>query len=303
MERYRTALPDFDHTRAALRALVAEPDRSAQGDFELRGGGTVLHWAAQPTRAASGETVGLTLTVHDVTHERQVSQMKSDFVSFATHQLRTPLAGIKWMLELAAQEPELPADAGSHIQDAREAAQRLIELVNDLLDVSRLEQGRLTVTPQAVSMPELTREVVEDMAGLVRDRRHQLDVAEPGALPAAWGDRQLLRQVVLNLVSNAVKYTPPGGDIAIRMAAADGELTWSVRDSGIGIPRHGQARLFEKFYRADNVNAIETEGTGLGLHLVRLILERMGGRIWCESDEGKGALFAFAIPLAEEAER
>ena len=301
MERYRAALPDFERTSAALRALVAEPERSAHGDIELRAGGDVLHWTAQPTRATSGETVGLTLTFHDVTHERQVSQMKSDFVSFATHQLRTPLAGIKWMLELAAQEPELPGDAGAHIQDAREAAQRLIELVNDLLDVSRLEQGRLTVTPQPVSMLDLTREVLEDMAGVVHDRRHHLHVAEPGPLPDAWGDRQLLRQVVLNLVSNAVKYTPPGGDIAIRMVAGDGELTWSVRDSGIGVPRHAQARLFEKFYRADNVTAIETEGTGLGLHLVRLILERMGGRIWCESEEGKGALFAFAIPLADEA--
>ncbi len=296
MERYRSALSDFDRTRDALQALVAEPDRSAQGDLELRGGGAVLHWTAQPTRADSGETVGLTLTFHDVTHERQVSQMKSDFVSFATHQLRTPLAGIKWMLELAAQESDVPGDAAAHIHDAREAAQRLIELVNDLLDVARLEEGRLTVTPQPVAVGALTREVLEDMAGLVDERHHRLHVEVPEGLPEAWCDPQLLRQVLLNLVSNAIKYTPPGGDIAVRMVAGPDELTWSVRDSGIGIPKHAQARLFEKFYRADNVSTIETEGTGLGLHLVRLILERMAGRIWCESDEGKGALFAFAVP-------
>ncbi len=300
-ERYRASAPDFAAACTTLRAMVAAPDRAAAGDVQIATSGQMLHWTAQPTRTASGDTVGLTVTFHDVTHERHVSQMKSDFVSFATHQLRTPLAGIKWMLELAAQEPELPGDVASHIEDAREAAQRLIELVNDLLDVSRLEQGRLSMTPQAVPVADLTRDVLEDMAGLVRDRRHRLQVEAPGDLPAVHADRQLLRQVVLNLVSNAVKYTPPGGDIAIRMAAGDGELTWSVRDSGIGIPKPAQARLFEKFYRADNAAAVETEGTGLGLHLVRLILERMGGRIWCESEEGRGSMFAFTLPLGATA--
>ncbi|HZJ72073.1 MAG TPA: GAF domain-containing protein, partial [Planctomycetota bacterium] len=118
------APPDLAAACATLQELVAASDRSAQGDVELAGSGQVVHWTAQPTRAASGETVGLTVTFHDVTHERHVSQMKSDFVSFATHQLRTPLAGIKWMLELAAQEPGLPGEVGSHIEDAREAAQR-----------------------------------------------------------------------------------------------------------------------------------------------------------------------------------
>ena len=107
---------------------------------------------SRPTKDSAGEPCGFTLTFHDVTHEREVSRMKSDFVSFVTHQLRTPLAGIRWMLELAAQEPGIPAEAASYVQDAREAAQRLIQLVNDLLDVSRLEQGKLTVTAQPVDL-------------------------------------------------------------------------------------------------------------------------------------------------------
>ena len=299
MARYRTAIPDYDATWAALSALTDHPDREAQGDFELRPAGRILHWVAQPTHTASGAIVGFTLTFHDVTHEREVSQMKSDFVSFVTHQLRTPLAGIKWMLELAAQEPAVPAEAGSYIQDARDAAQRLITLVNDLLDVSRLEQGRLAVTPRPVRLDEVTRSVLEETAGLARDKDHQVAVFAAADLPGVVTDPQLLRQVILNLVGNAIKYTPPGGEIAIRMGLDDGAARWEIRDSGIGIPRQNQARLFEKFFRADNVGAVETEGTGLGLYLVRLIIERCGGRVWCESEEGKGSTFVFTLPLED----
>jgi signal transduction histidine kinase len=111
-------------------------------------------------------------------------------------------------------------------------------------------------------------------------------------------DTQLMRQVILNLVSNAIKYTPPGGRIEIRMGREDGSLRWSIRDSGIGIPPMSQKRLFEKFFRADNAHTIDTEGTGLGLYLVRLIVERLGGAVACESEEGHGTLFYFVLPLA-----
>src|SRR5207247_2216606 len=161
-------------------------------------------------------TIGFTLTLRDVTQERQVSQMKTDFVSFVTHQLRTPLAGIKWMLELASQTPRVPTDAKSYVGDARAAAERLIGLVNDLLDVSR------------------------------------------------------------------------------RVGVENGPTArWAITDSGIGIPKASLANLFEKFYRADNAHTVETEGTGLGLYLVRLIIEKFGGQVWCESEEGRGSTFIF----------
>jgi signal transduction histidine kinase len=115
-------------------------------------------------------------------------------------------------------------------------------------------------------------------------------------------DAQLLRQVVMNLVSNAIKYTPEGGAIEVRFERDGDTLRWSIRDSGIGIPRSSQARLFEKFYRAENVSTLETEGTGLGLYLVRLIMEQLDGRVWCESEEGAGSTFRFTLPLAELAE-
>ncbi len=202
------------------------------------------------------------------------------------------------MLELAAEEPGLPADAASYVQDARDAAQRLIGLVNDLLDVSRLERGKLTITLQDVRMGVLTRAVLDEMSVLVDERGHQLSVTEDGDVPPVKADTQLLRQVLLNLVSNAVKYTPSGGTIAIAMGREGSLARWAITDSGIGIPRASQPRLFEKFYRADNVTAIETEGTGLGLYLVRLIMEQLGGRVWCTSEEGRGATFVVTLPIA-----
>src|SRR6267142_1387030 len=233
-------------------------------------------------------------------HERQISQMKSDFVSFVTHQLRTPLAGIKWMLELASQEPDLPGETGSYVQDAQAAAQRLIGLVNDLLDVARLERGKLSIALQSVPLGPLTQSVLEETRLLVEEKGHRLDTTPVDDGPVVRADPQLLRQVLLNLVSNAIKYTPKGGKIEIEMNGRDGQGRWQIRDSGLGVPQEAQARLFEKFYRADNVASLETEGTGLGLYLVRLIMEQLAGRVWCESVEGEGATFMFTLPLHTE---
>ena len=136
-----------------------------------------------------------------------------------------------------------------------------------------------------------------DLTTLVHEKGHTLVVDAPPTLPDAMLDRQLLRQVIVNLISNAIKYTPPGGRIDIRIDHDRDGLRWSIRDSGIGIPKAAQGRLFEKFYRADNALTVDTEGTGLGLYLVRLIVERFGGTIGCESEEGRGTLFHFTLPI------
>src|SRR5215813_4531649 len=242
--------------------------------------------------------------VHDATTRKRLEhqtletlKMRNDFVSFVTHQLRTPLSGIRWMLELAGDTTN-PAEKASYIGDAHESANRLIGLVNDLLDVSRLESGKLPVTIEPVRLREMTEAVVGEVATLVREKRHMLDVESIPDLPVAMLDGQLTRQVILNLVSNAIKYTPPGGRIAIRIGRENGSLRWSIQDNGIGVPPASQKRLFEKFFRAENAHTVDTEGTGLGLYLVRLIVERLGGRIACESEEGRGTIFYFMLPLA-----
>jgi PAS domain S-box-containing protein len=197
---HRSEGADYQRMFATLRSLVDDPEHGGAGDLELRALRRILHWVSQPTKDSAGATCGFTLTFHDVTQEREVSRMKSDFVSFVTHQLRTPLAGIKWMLELAAQDPDVPADAASYVQDAREAAQRLIELVNDLLDISRLERGKLTVPATPVDLGEVTRGVLAETAVLVQARGHRVSLAGDADAPAVLADPQLVRQVVVNLM-------------------------------------------------------------------------------------------------------
>jgi signal transduction histidine kinase/DNA-binding response OmpR family regulator len=280
----------------ALWRLFETPADGASEDLDLPALGRTVSWTAQTIRDQTGAVNGLTLTLRDVTHERHVSRLKADFVSFVTHQLRTPLSGINWLLELAAEIPDLDVEASGYIADARGASARLTGLVNDLLDVSRLEGGKITLQCAPTDLEALTREVLVDVATLLRDKGHDLTVeAVPGlTIPA---DPQLIRQVFLNLTSNAVKYTPAGGRIAIRLTREAETVCWSVQDNGIGVPRANQARLFEKFYRADNVVSIETEGTGLGLCLARLIVERSGGQLTCESEEGRGSTFFVRLPL------
>ncbi len=259
-----------------------------------------LQWTAAPRLdeqliyAVAHDTTDRKLLEHQT---QETLKMRNDFVSFVTHQLRTPLSGIKWMLELATESSDAE-EKSSYIDDARESADRLIGLVNDLLDASRLESGKLQLTVEPVGIRALTDDVLADVATLVREKHHVVTVASEPDIPDAMLDTQLIRQVILNLVSNAIKYTPAGGRIDITMGHRGRALEWSIRDSGIGISVDAQKRLFEKFFRADNAHTVDTEGTGLGLYLVRLILERLGGTIACESEEGRGTIFHVTLPIA-----
>lgn len=262
--------------------------------------GTVI-WVSIDARTVKDERGAIKYyegSLADITDRKEAEQMKSDFVSFATHQLRTPLAGIKWLLELA-QTLDLPEESASYIVDARASADRLIRLVNDLLDVSRLEGGRLATSPQPTDLVAVSTEVINELMPLAREKNQSLVMEPPGDVPPVLVDPKLGREVVLNLISNALGYTPEGGSITVQMHNSDGAVEWAVRDTGIGIPAAAQSRLFEKFYRADNASIVHTEGTGLGLYLVRLVLERSGGRVWCESTEGAGSTFHFTLPLAK----
>jgi len=288
-----------DDLRRLFDALPVLESPGEEGDLEVAAVPLrVLHWVARSTTDAAGARVGVTLTLRDVTHEREVTRMKSDFVGFVTHQLRTPLAGIKWLLELAAEDPSLPAEAKGYVEDSRAAAERLITLVNDLVDISRLEGGRLAITPVALDLGDLTRDALGELEGPINAQGHRVSVTGAGS---ALADHQLFRQVVLNLVSNATKYTAPGGRITIRIDPADGKVTWAITDTGIGIPLAARPHLFEKFYRANNVQPLETEGTGLGLYLVRLIVEQLGGHIRYDSVEGEGTTFIVTLPAADGA--
>jgi PAS domain S-box-containing protein len=261
--------------------------------------GTLL-WIANYARVVKddgGQIAMIEGSVEDITQRKEAEQMKSDFVSFVTHQLRTPLAGIKWLLELA-DGPELSAETASYVHDARASADRLIALVNDLLGVSRLENGKVVVRVEPVDLAALTGEAVRELMPLVTEKHLQISLPSSDQAPLVAADRQLGKEVVANLLSNAVRYTPDGGSIRVELHQGNGAVEWAVHDTGIGVPESARRRLFEKFYRADNASTAHTEGSGLGLYIVRLILERSGGRVWYESRQGAGSTFRFTLPSA-----
>ena len=226
------------------------------------------------------------------------AQIATDFVTFATHQLRTPLSGVKWLLELAARDEAVGEETRSYIADARDATERLIRLVNEMLTLSRLESGRLPLARDPLALDHVTRAVLDEVAPIIRDKDLKLSTVGLVEVPNVAGDPHFVRQVVLTLLSNAVKYSAPGGPLDITLRAEPSTVTWSVRDGGVGIPLEAQARVFEKFYRADNVLTLDTEGLGLGLCLSRLVVEQLDGRIGFESTEGQGSTFTFTLPIA-----
>jgi len=280
----------------ALEALGRARPRSMELEMKRKDGSTV--WVESRTtflRDAQGKAVGILGVVRDISERRQVTQMKADFAALTTHQLRTPLTGIKWMLELAA-DAAISEETRGYIQDARDSAERLVQIVNNLLDSATLESGTLNVSIGPVNLAEVTTSVLAEMQPQADERRLRVRVEGAQTVGTVPADAQLLRQALVNLVSNAVKYTPPGGAVTVRMTREPGQVRWEIEDTGIGVPKAGQARLFEKFYRADNASTIAPEGTGLGLHLVRMIVGRFGGHVWCESEEGRGARFVITLP-------
>jgi PAS domain S-box-containing protein len=292
---------DREAVRAAVEQALASDETVFTCEYRLRRADGVYAWVFDRgylVRGGDGQPLRMIGSMMDITSRKDAERMKSDFVSFVSHQLRTPLSGMNWMLELANDTPGLPDEARGYIAEARESAARLGGLVNDLLDVSRLESGRLALTLEIVELETVTRSVLDEARTIAADKGHHitLECIEPATIHA---DAQLMRQAVANLVSNAIKYTPPGGTIRVALTREHGRQQWTVTDSGIGIPKAAQGRLFEKFFRADNAVSMATEGTGLGLHLVRLIVEQFGGTIWCDSAEGHGATFGFALPVAE----
>jgi PAS domain S-box-containing protein len=303
----------LSHVLPADRAVVEEYRRQLEDGAPVAGcdyhlmtdDGRVLtvRDQARPVIDAKGPRRVRGVTI-DVTERRRAREqfeaavkMQADFVNFASHQLRTPLTGIKWMLELAMGEDDGSTDMRGFVKDSLDASERLIVLVNDLLSVSRLEGGKMIGTPARCDMAQLMRDVLADAQVVVRKSGHELAAAGLDAEHAVMGDAQMLRQVLQNLVSNAVKYTPAGGRIHVEVSNDGAEVRCAVTDTGIGVPESARGRLFEKFFRAENVSKVETEGTGLGLYIVRLIVERAHGRIWFEPADGGGSRFLIALPL------
>ena len=300
------ALPeDWERLQEFRSALMAGLDVPAVEYRLVRADGHVV-WLRDTVTVVHGPDGGSLVrgVTQDVSAqklaeaEREATlRMQANFVSFASHQLRTPLTGISWMLEMAEHEEGVPPAAAEGIQSARLAAARLTGLVNDLLDTARLDSGGLSFDTEPRDLVEITRGALRAVQPVMQRMGHVLVEHIPSTPVPVRADARYAHEALVNLLSNAAKYTPERGTITVTVAPGERAVRWSVQDTGIGIPPEAQEQLFGKFYRASNAQAIETEGTGLGLYMVKLIVTRMNGRVWCESAEGAGSTFFVELPL------
>jgi PAS domain S-box-containing protein len=247
--------------------------------------------------------LGTVSIFQDITHQVEVDRLKSEFVATVSHELRTPMTSIKGYVDilLMGAAGELSDQQTQFLQIVKNNAERLAILVNDLLDVSQIEAGRLRMTMHPVNLEELLDHAIEDLQRHTAGDSQNITVSkdiQPG-LPRVLVDGERIRRVVDNLLGNAYQYNLQNGSIVVRMHAEGGMVQVDVKDTGVGIHPNDQERVFERFFRGENPLTLGVAGTGLGLPIVKSLVEMHGGRIWLESAgaPGQGCTFSFTLPV------
>ncbi len=242
--------------------------------------------------------VGLTVTMHDVTYFKELDRIKSEFVSTVSHDLRSPLTAILGYVELLERVGPVNEKQRNFIQRVQMSVRNITELINDLLDLGRIESG-FDESKVPLSLNNVVQYSVESLKDRIIESNHELTVEIPEDLPEIIGDSVRLRQIVDNLLGNSLRYTPQGGKIGIVAREENEQIIFQVFDNGVGIPAADRPHIFDKFYRASNV--IENySGSGLGLAIVKSIVENHNGRIWVDSSEGEGSTFTIVLPIKTE---
>jgi PAS domain S-box-containing protein len=255
--------------------------------------------SAAPITNTSGQIIGCVVVFHDVAREREIDKAKTEFVSLASHQLRTPLTTLRWSSEMlsSGQDGKLNAKQQHLTDHIQFASKRMVALVNALLNVSRLELGTFKVEPNTIDVKEVVAASIKEFTSQIAKKKIIFQEKYDKNIPLIYTDPKLLNIVLDNILSNAIKYTPSGGCVELRVARDNNDILITVKDTGIGIPTLDKSKIFTKLFRSDNAKIIDPDGTGLGLYIVKEIIDHVGGTVWYESKEGEGTVFYLKLPI------
>ncbi len=286
----------------ALEDWAAHPADRTPEDFvaeRLQLGDRIVSVHAAPVIRGT-EYLGTVSVFRDITAEVEADRAKSEFISTVSHELRTPMTSIKGYADLLmlGMAGSLSEQQRHFVSIIRNNAERMVALVNDLLDISRIESGRVQLDLRALHIHEVVEQVAHTLLGRAQSKGLTLQIEVPADLPLVWGDGNRVTQILTNLISNAIQYTPPGGRVTVSAHLNGDMLEISVADTGIGISKENQRKIFDRFFRADDPLVQETPGTGLGLPITASLVQMHGGQIWVESELGEGSTFTFTLPLA-----
>lgn len=235
--------------------------------------------------------------------QEKLGGIQSDFITLASHQLRTPLSGMRWLIELM-QKPNtgpLNKKQKEYLEKLYISNERMIALVNDLLEVARLEEGDIKLYFQPTDLPSIISTIVKEKEKEIKTKKLKVSFnvhAEP--FPSVRSEPNKIKQAIMNIISNAITYSPENGKVDIELEVLDGTALCKVSDTGVGIPADQQAQIFNKFFRGTNVLKFENIGTGLGLYITKAFINASGGKIWFKSDEAKGTVFYFTLPILKK---
>jgi len=294
--------------KQTVREWSEDPSSYVPGDtyaeqLELEDGRVVLVHLA-PVMLPN-DFLGTVSIFRDITHEVEVDRLKSEFVATVSHELRTPMTSIRGYVDilLMGAAGAMNENQTHFLEIIRNNTERLNILVNDLLDISRIESGRVTLAPQPLDLRDVAEDVISEVLRRSQEENKPMGLSLEAAssLPRVYGDSERVRQIIANLVENAYRYTPENGKIIVRLQVVNGgdEVRVDVSDNGVGIAPEDQEQVFERFYRGENPLVLATPGTGLGLPIVKQLVEMHKGRIWMESTgkPGKGSTFSFTLPV------
>ena len=228
----------------------------------------------------------------------RANRLKTEFVSIASHQLRTPLTGISWTIDLMRKTKKFDyKETMERLNEIDESNQRMIRLVNDLLDVARIEQGRINLKPKKVFLDEIVHELIEEYKPLAKASNIKLILQKESKIPMIKIDLQGIGLVFRNLIDNAIKYTKNGGVVRIKLSKENKKIRCEVQDEGVGIPKKDHKNIFKKFFRSQNIMKYQTVGSGLGLFIAKAVMDESNGEMDFLSEEGKGTTFWFELPI------